>query len=88
MVWQAIVMTKFYNIIRVVPRWALYILTGLLGRLIMTLIHRGGKPEITEAKPAPPPGAAGSTTSGTSTAVAPAASGATPVKGKGKKSKK
>jgi hypothetical protein len=88
MKWQAIVMTKFYNIIRVIPRWALYILTGLLGRFIMTLIHRGGKPQVTETKPAPPPGAAGSTTSGSSTAVAPATSGAAPVKGKGKKNKK
>ena len=86
MEWQAIVMTKFYNIIRVVPRWALYILTGLLGSLIMNLVHRGGKPGTTKTNPAPLPGTAESTASGTSTAVAPATT--TPVKGKGGKRKK
>lgn len=88
MEWQAIAMTKYYNIIRVVPRWALYILTGLLGSLIMNLVHRGGKPATTKTKPAPPPGTAESTASGTSTAVAPATSVATPVKGKRGKGKK
>jgi len=88
MEWQAIVMTKYYNIIRVVPRWALYILTGLLGSLIMNLVHRGGKPGTTKTNPAPLPGTAESTASGTSTAVAPATSVATPVKGKRGKGKK
>jgi hypothetical protein len=88
MEWQAIVMTKYYNIIRVVPRWALYILTGLLGSVIMNFVHRGRNQGTAKTEPAPPPGAAELTTSGTSTAVAPAISDATPVKGKGKKGKK
>ncbi|KAI0307073.1 hypothetical protein B0F90DRAFT_1684897 [Multifurca ochricompacta] len=89
MEWQAIIMTKYYNIIRIVPRWALYILTGLLGSLVMNLVHSGGKPKAT--KPGPDPRAAGavkSTASGTNTAVAPSGTSATPVKGKGKKGRK
>jgi hypothetical protein len=88
MEWQAIFMTKCYNTIRVIPRWMLYMLTGVLGSLIMNLVHRGGKPKPTKAEPTPPSGAPESTTSGTSTAIAPVTSDATPVKGKGKKGKK
>jgi hypothetical protein len=79
MEWQAIFMTKYYNTIGVLPRWVLYILTGVLGSLIMNLFHRGGKPKPTKTEPAPPSG---------SKAIAPATSDATPVKGKGKKGKK
>ncbi|KAH9977685.1 hypothetical protein BGW80DRAFT_1283711 [Lactifluus volemus] len=81
MEWQAIFMTKYYNTIGVLPRWVLYIMTGVLGSLIMNLFHRGGKPKPTKTEPAPPSGS-------TSTAIAPATSDATPVKGKGKKGKK
>ncbi|KAH9002210.1 hypothetical protein EDB86DRAFT_2898638 [Lactarius hatsudake] len=52
MEWQAIIMTKYYNIIRVVPRWALYVLTGLIGSFIMNFVHsRGEKPPAPKAKP-------------------------------------
>ena len=87
MEWQAIIMTKYYNIIRVVPRWALYILTGLLGSVVMNFVHRGGKPGAPTAKPAPVAIAAEPKVSGTSTGVAPPATSATPTKGKGKKGK-
>ncbi|KAH9049687.1 hypothetical protein EDB84DRAFT_1452618 [Lactarius hengduanensis] len=86
MEWQAIIMTKYYNIIRVVPRWALYILTGLVGSFIMNFVHnRGGKPPAPKAKPVTT--AAETTVSATSTAVAPPATNATPTKGKGKRGK-
>ncbi|KAH8988479.1 hypothetical protein EDB92DRAFT_1870815 [Lactarius akahatsu] len=86
MEWQAIIMTKYYNIIRVVPRWALYILTGLVGSFIMNFAHnRGGKPPAPKAKPITT--ATEATVSATSTAVAPPATNATPTKGKGKKGK-
>ena len=85
--WQAIIMTKYYNIIRVVPRWALYILTGLIGSFVMNLVHRGGKSETPTAKPAPVAIAAEPTVSGTSTGVARPATSATPTKGKGKRGK-
>jgi len=85
MEWQAIIMTKLYNIIRVVPRWALYILTGILGSVIMNLVHRGGKSETTNTKPASVVSAQ-STVTGSSTAVKPSAT--TPTKGKGRKGKK
>ncbi|KAI9467109.1 hypothetical protein BJY52DRAFT_1236490 [Lactarius psammicola] len=88
MEWQAIIMTKYYNIIRVVPRWALYILTGLLGSVVMNFVHRGEKPKTPTAKPAPVTTAARPTVSGTSTGVTPPATNATPTKGKGKKGKK
>ena len=83
MEWQAIIMTKYYNIIRVVPRWALYILTGVIGSFIMNLAHRG-KGQKPTAKPAPIAIAAEPTVSGTSTSVAPPAARATPKKGKRK----
>lgn len=82
MEWQAFLMTKYYNIIRVVPRWALYILTGLVGSFVMNFVHRGGKPEAPTPKPAPVAAVAGPTVSGTSTGVAPRAASATPTKGK------
>jgi hypothetical protein len=88
MKWQALIMTKYYNIIRVVPRWALYILTGLVGSFVMNFVHRGGKPETPTAKPALMATAAEPTVSGTSTGVAPPATSAMPTKGKGKKGKK
>jgi len=83
MEWQAIVMTKFYNVVRVVPRWALYIISGILGSFIMKLVHRGGKPD--SAKTDPVSDNTQSTATGSSTAVAPSATSATPAKGKGKK---
>ncbi|KAF8272089.1 hypothetical protein EI94DRAFT_1697671 [Lactarius quietus] len=86
MEWQAIIMTKYYNIIRVVPRWALYILTGVIGSFLMNFVHRAGKTPT--AKPAPAAIAAEAKVSGTSTGVAPPATSATPTKGKGKKGKK
>jgi hypothetical protein len=85
MEWQAIILTKFYNIIRVVPRWALYILTGILGSVMMNLVHRGGKSETTNTKPVSVVSAQ-STVTGSSTAVKPSAT--TPAKGKGRKGKK
>ena len=85
--WQAIIMTKYYNIIRVVPRWALYILTGLIGSFIMNLVHRGGKQETPTIKPAPA-AIAEPTVSGTSTGVARPSASATPTKGRGKRGKK
>jgi hypothetical protein len=87
MEWQAIVMTKAYNIIRYLPRWALYVVSGILGSFLMNLIHRGGKPDSAKTDPVPPVNAQ-STVTGLSTAVAPSATRATPVKGKGKRSKK
>lgn len=87
MEWQAFIMTKYYNIISVFPRWALYILTGLIGSFVMNFAHRGGKAETPAAKPAPAATAAELTVSGTSTGVAPPATGATPTKGKGKRGK-
>ena len=87
MEWQAFIMTKYYNIIRVVPRWALYILTGLIGSFVMNFVHRGGKPETPTAKPASVATAAEPTVSGTSTGITPPATGATPTKGKGRRGK-
>ncbi len=84
--WQAIVMTKFYNVVRVLPRWALYLISGILGSFIMNLVHRGGKTD--SAKPGPVSDNTQSTVTGSSTAVAPSATRATPAKGKGKKGKK
>ncbi|KAI0268161.1 hypothetical protein BC834DRAFT_923258 [Gloeopeniophorella convolvens] len=91
MEWQAIAMTRYYEFMRVIPRWALYIFTGLIGSLIMNLVHREKKPEADKknAAPAPTPTTpAKATTSDTTTAVAPSSTNATPVKGKGKKGKK
>jgi hypothetical protein len=86
MEWQAIVMTKFYNVVRVLPRWALYIISGVLGSFIMNLVHRGGKSN--SAKTDPVSDNTQSTVTGSSTAVAPSATSATPGKGKGKRGKK
>jgi len=87
MEWQAIILTKSYNIIRLIPRWALYILTGCLGSLILSLVHRKGAPETAKVDPVPPL-TTQSTIAGSSTTAAPSATGATPVKRKGKKGKK
>lgn len=76
-------MTKFYNSISVLPRWALYIISGVLGSFLMNLFHRGGKPVSAKADPVPPVNAQ-STVTGLSTAVAPSTTSATPAKGKGK----
>jgi len=87
MEWQAVVMTKSYNILRLVPRWALYILTGVLGSFLMNLVHRGGTEAAAKADPVAPAKTKSNVT-GSSTAVAPSATRATPAKGKGKKGKK
>jgi hypothetical protein len=87
MEWQAIAMTKSYNIIRVIPRWALYILTGFIGSIVMNFVHRGGTSGAAKANPSPPVDAQ-PTVTGSSTAVAPSETRATPTKGKGKKGKK
>jgi hypothetical protein len=86
MEWQAIVMTKVYNVIRVLPRWALYVISGVLGSFIMNFVHRGGKSD--SAKTDPVPVDTQSTVTGLSTAVAPSATSTTPAKGKRKKGKK
>lgn len=86
MEWQAIVFTKSYNIVRVFPRWSLYIISGVLGTLIMNLFHRGGNPE--SAKTDPVSDNTQSTVTDSGTAVTPSAKGATPAKGKGKRGKK
>ncbi len=86
MEWQAIVMTKVYNVIRVLPRWALYVLSGVIGSFIMNFAHRGGKSDSAKTDPVPPD--TQSTVTGSSTAVAPSATRTTPAKGKGKKGKK
>jgi hypothetical protein len=86
MKWLAIAMTKFYNVVRVLPRWALYVVSGVLGSFIMNLVHRGGKPD--SAKTDPTSDNSQSTVTGSSTAVAPSATRATPAKGKGKRGKK
>jgi hypothetical protein len=83
MEWQAIVLTKLYNIVRVLPRWSLYVISGVLGSVIMNLFHRGGKPESDTVPDNTP-----SMVTGSSTAVAPSATRATPAKGKGKRGKK
>jgi len=83
MEWQAIVMTKFYNAVRVLPQWTLYVISGVLGSFIMNLFHRGGKPD--SAKIDPVSDNTQSTVTGSSTAVAPSATSATPGKGKGKR---
>jgi hypothetical protein len=87
MEWQAIFLTKSYNTIRLVPRWGLYILTGVLGSFLMNLIHRGGTPAAVKADPVIPANTQSDVT-GSSTAVATSATRATPTKGKGKKGKK
>lgn len=87
MEWQAIILTKTYNIIRLIPRWALYILTGILGSLILSLVHRRGTPETTKVDPVPPL-TTQSTIVGSSTAVVASSTSASPVKRKGKKGKK
>lgn len=86
MEWQAIVMTKLYNVVRVLPRWALYVVSGVLGSLIMNLVHRGGKPD--SAKTDPISNNSQSTVTSSSMAVAPSVTSATPAKGKGKRGKK
>lgn len=85
--WQAMFLTKSYNIIRIIPRWGLYILTGVLGSFLMNLIHRGGPQAAVKADPVVPANAQ-SDAKGSSTAVAPAGTRATPAKSKGKKGKK
>lgn len=87
MEWQAMVMTKSYNILRLVPRWALYILTGVLGSFLMNIVHRGGAQAAAKVDPVAPTNTQSSVT-GSSTAVAPSATSTTPAKGKGKKGKK
>jgi hypothetical protein len=87
MEWQAVAMTKAYNVLRVLPRWALYVVSGVLGSLLMNLIHRGGKLASAKTDPVPPVNAQ-STVTGLSTAIAPPATSATPAKGKGKRGKK
>lgn len=87
MEWQAIAMTKFYNIIRVLPRWLLYIISGVVGSFVMKFIHRGGIKNTAKTGPVPPVDAQ-STATGTSTAVAPSATSTTPAKGKGKRGKR
>ena len=87
MEWQAIILTKVYNVISVMPRWALYVLSGVLGSFIMNLVHRGGKPDSAKTEPVPPANAE-LTVTGLSTAVAPPTTNATPAKGKGKRGKK
>jgi hypothetical protein len=86
MEWQAIVMTMFYNVVRVLPRWALYVISGVLGSFVMNLVHRGKKPDSTKTDPVSDN--AQSRVTGSSTAVAPSATSATPAKGKGKRGKK
>lgn len=86
MEWQAIVMTKLYNVVRVLPRWALYVVSGVLGSLIMNLVHRGGKQD--SAKTEPTSDNSQSKVTGSSTAVAPSVTSTTPAKGKGKRGKK
>ena len=86
MEWQAIVMTKLYNIIRVLPRWTLYVVSGVLGSFIMNLFHRGGKP--VSGKTDTKSDNTQSTVTGSSTAVAPSATSTSPGKGKGKRGKK
>jgi hypothetical protein len=86
MEWQAIVMTKLYNVVRVLPRWALYVISGVLGSFIMNLVHRGGKSD--SAKTDPVSDNTQSTVTGSSTAAAPSTTSATPGKGKGKRGKK
>jgi len=83
MEWQAMVMTKSYNILRLVPRWGLYILTGVLGSFLMNLVHRGGTEAAAKADPVTPAETESNVT-GSSTAVAPSTTRATPAKGKGK----
>jgi len=85
--WQAIVMTKVYNVLRLIPRWAVYILTGVLGSLLMNFFHRGDNRGTAKTNSVAPDNAQVKVT-GSSTAVAPSASTATPAKGKGKKEKK
>lgn len=86
MEWQAIVMTKLYNIIRVLPRWTLYVVSGVLGSFIMNLFHRGGKPD--SGKTDTKSDNTQSTVTGSSMAVAPSATSTSPGKGKGKRGKK
>jgi len=87
MEWQAIIMTKAYNALRVIPRWALYVVTGALGSVLMNFFHRGDNRGTAKTDTAPPTNAQAKV-AGSSTAVAPSASTATPTKGKGKKGKK
>lgn len=62
----AIYLTKVYNIVVLIPRWILYILSGVIGSVILNFLHRPKKqPAITKretganaqqvppAKPAP-----------------------------------
>ncbi len=88
MEWQGIIMTKYYDSVRLLPRWALYVLTGLIGSLVMNFVHRGTKPQTPTVKSAPVTVAAKQSISGTSTSVAPPGTVATPTKGKGKRGKK
>ncbi|KAI0068605.1 hypothetical protein BV25DRAFT_1781632, partial [Artomyces pyxidatus] len=43
MEYLAIVLTKIYESIRWLPRWALYIITGTLGTVLIQVFHRGEK---------------------------------------------
>jgi len=81
-------MTKFYNVVRVLPRWSLYVISGVLGSFIMNLFHRGGKPDSARTDPVSDTVNTQPTVTGSSTAVARSATSATPAKGKGKRGKK
>ncbi|KAI0053725.1 hypothetical protein FA95DRAFT_1530661 [Auriscalpium vulgare] len=95
MQWQAVFMTKLYNLMRYLPRWAVYIITGALGSVIINIFHRDekskqekeakakAKKELESAPVAPAPAASGS-----STGVAKPQSAAPTAKGKSKKGKK
>ena len=61
MKWQAIILTKSYNIIRLIPRWALYS-DWLPGQPHLKLVHRRGTTETTKVDPVPQSTIAGSST--------------------------
>jgi hypothetical protein len=71
----AIAMTKIYNVIVLVPRWLLVVLTGAFASVVINLLHF-----TTKTKPAQPKAAPSASSSHTKPATASAAE-TTSVKG-------
>ncbi|KAF9450160.1 hypothetical protein P691DRAFT_701799 [Macrolepiota fuliginosa MF-IS2] len=62
-------LAKIYNIVVIIPRWLLFVLTGAVGSVILNILHRPSKKQAARNAPAKPP-----TTSTQPTTDKPAAS--------------
>ncbi|KAI0032924.1 hypothetical protein K488DRAFT_70243 [Vararia minispora EC-137] len=49
--WLALALTKNYEFMRVMPRWLLYIITGMVGSVVINFLHRGDGSQKESKKP-------------------------------------